>query len=318
MALAAEIPPELFERILFYICRYAYGLLDLGYEVPNRKEAIKEIGACSRTCVYWARACRAKIFEIIWLKNYEDMCSFSLLVSKTPRTFTPVSAYVQKATLLHRIGDRPWLHLCWLQSSRLSLTPGISISYHIVDSRGDTRTPRSIHLRISSGLPRALPSPFHQCGNLRIENPHFRGLNDLNSLMGKFSYRPGPDNSVLLSLSNISWEVDSHFQNDALTETTLAISSLCCVEITIQPSLYGAEIAWLAYVAVLRCIQHRPPSTTLREGTKLQLLPSVQRTIHDIGKTLCQNDKVDKFVFSMDMRDTLSLRNQDGKRFYVQ
>lgn len=317
MALAAEIPPELFERILFYICRYAYGLLDLGYEVPNRKEAIKEIGACSRTCVYWARACRARIFEIIWLKNYEDMCSFSLLVSKTPRTFTPVSAYVQKVTLLHRIGDRPWLHLCWLQSSRLSLTPGISISYHIVDSRGDTQTPRSIHLRISSGLPRALPSPFHQCDNLRIENPHFRGLNDLNSLMNKFSYRPGPDNSVLLSLSNISWEVDPHFQNDALTETTLAISSLCCVEITIQPSLYGAEIAWLAYVAVLRCIQHRPPSTTLREGTKLQLLPSVQRTIHDIGKALCQNDNVDKFVFSMDMRDTLSLRNQDGKRFYV-
>ncbi|KAI0791548.1 hypothetical protein BC629DRAFT_369065 [Irpex lacteus] len=111
MATGADIPPELIQRILFDVCEDADKLLDLGTTVPNRKEAIKNITACSLTCVYWAHICRWQLFCIVCIKSYEDMRAFLALVVNTPTKFLPISQHMSSATLVQRVGDRPWLHL---------------------------------------------------------------------------------------------------------------------------------------------------------------------------------------------------------------
>lgn len=185
-----------------------------------------------------------------------------------------------------------------------------------MDSPVDDVTPRRpIYSRVFSGLPRTLPSICHQCDDIRIENPHFRTPDDLKSLLNKFSYRPSPDDYVVLSLSNISWEADPHFRTDAPTETTLDISALCSVEITIQASPYAAQTAFLAYIALMRRMQDMFPSAAPHRDAnmRIRLLSPARRTILDVGKLVCQNDKVEELGFSTDLPGYSSLRKKPGE-----
>lgn len=287
MATGADIPPELFRRILRDVCEDAEWLLDLTETGLNRKETIKSVTACSLTCVYWARICRGQLFRRVWIKNYEDMCAFRSLVVNTPTGFTPISEYVLETTLVQRVGDRPWLHLIRMQPSLLPWRRpgGLPWLYFCIEDSPNygTRPQRSISQRLFASLPRIPPSSCLQCGSLTIDKPHFVTPHDLTSLLQKFSRFP------YLCLTNVGWSMRVDLANDVLARHSLNMSSRGFT-VRVHSSNYTAETAWLALTTMLRySLEER--------GVKLQVLPSAQRVIIDISRCLCQGHEAPSLTF---------------------
>lgn len=298
MAIAADIPPELFTDVLFYVCEHAWKLLDLSEDVPSRKEDIANVAACSCTCTYWAYLCRKQLFRRAWIKNYEDMRAFSSLLLSTPKGLTPVSEYLQYVTLAQRVGDRPWIHLLRLQPSLLSLGQSVDIRFHILNSPSDTgaidTSGCSISQRLFACLPRTLPSSCLQCDHLIIDKPHFATPRDLTSLLDRFLQRDK------LELIDVTWDAQAHFEGDLFTRDSLWIFPSYAY-VTVFGSRYTAETAWLAFVTTQRHLS-RQRSTIPRTShysmldadpvPALQVLPSALQAIWDMSKFLCECHRV--------------------------
>lgn len=299
MAIGADIPPELFRRILFDVCEDAEWLLDLIQTVPNRKEAIKNVTACSLTCVYWAHICREKLFCSVWIKSYEDMCAFRLLASNTPTKFTPISEHVSWVTLVQRVGDRPWFHLIQMQPSLFQFWPllhsDVSICYHIEDSPNDaTSLQSSTSQRLFASLPRIPPSSCLQCADLTFDNPYLVTPHDLASLLQKFS---GYDD---LHLTNVIWSAQADFASDLLTRDLLLIPPFSHLNVEVYCSAYAAETAWVTFSTGLRVRDLSTQASTVTSASEydeydknkhrptLQVLSSAQRAIFDICKAVCK------------------------------
>ncbi len=277
MATGADIPPELFRHILLDVCENAIVLLGLSREVPNRKEAIKNVTACSLTCVYWARICREELFWSVWIKNYEDMRAFLALVVDTPARFMPISEYVWSTTLVQRVGDRPWLHLIRMQPSSFQFWPWqhqISIGFRIENPPNNaTSLQSSTSQRFFASLPRTPPSSCLQCDDLIIDKPHFVTPHDLASFLRKFSQFDS------LRLTNVTWSAQVDFASDLLVRNPLNVSRW--FDVSVYSSKYTLETTWLALVTV--------PWYSLDEReVQLQVLPSAQQVILDISGCLCQ------------------------------
>ncbi|KAI0798465.1 hypothetical protein BC629DRAFT_1438918 [Irpex lacteus] len=226
MVTGADIPPELFRRILFDVCEDADSLLNTvdeeviihlnpGIQVLKRKEAIKNITACSLTCVYWASICRERLFEKVWIKHSEDMRAFSSLVASTPKRLQPIASHVFSVTLLQRVGDRPWVHLLHMQPSLFSLRRDVRVYFHIEDPFGyDLRAAiiipqRSSHQRLFAAVPRTPPSSCLQCKGLTINNTHFATPHNLTSLLGSFVQWDS------VELSHITWDAGARFESNS-------------------------------------------------------------------------------------------------------
>lgn len=311
MATGADIPPELFKRILYDVCEGAVGLLNLEVDMSNRKEAIKNVTACSLTCVYWAQICRPALFHSVCIKNYEDMRAFSSLVSSTPQRFHPISKYIQYAALDQRVGDRPWIHLLQMQPS-LSLFRSdvlLNIKINIKDSDPideDAAVQRQwpTSRRLFVGLPRTLPAWFFQGGVLNIDNARFVTPPDLTSLLRRLIH-PSTNSPRDLSvvLRNITWHAQTRFESNLLTSHPLELPGNSEFDVTVQSSQYIAEMAWLAFVTRFRPILHltQAISPPLHHGSEkkkipevmvLRILPSVQQVFLGICTLLLRVPKV--------------------------
>ncbi|KAI0767889.1 hypothetical protein BC629DRAFT_1596153 [Irpex lacteus] len=327
-ATAADIPPELFDIILYYVCEYGYRLLDLrsdAYDrepgLPNRKEAVKDVAASSLTCTRWAKICRANLFQNLWIKDYEDLRRFSSLVSNVPSNLFPVSEYVRRVTLVQRIGERPWLYLFQLQPSLFPFKPHASIHLQILDSPNiNIPSHQPTHRRLFYGIPITLPMIRHE--SVHIMNPHFRTPNDLISLLRKFSNRKRIADTTSILFSNITWISQPSFQGNILFSDTLVIAPCYVIASVESPrhikdevlgqrrfdgsalpqsdSLCNAEAVWLTYSTLMPDVLtfSRNVKQPWRALMELPLYPSAQRAIVDIGKCLCQNSEVAQIIIS--------------------
>ncbi|KAI0748980.1 hypothetical protein BC629DRAFT_130016 [Irpex lacteus] len=99
--LAARIPPELFDDILFYVnvdrvsqCdEYNKGSsLRRNRGEPDLKDILTDLKRCSLVCLFWANRCREHMFSdgTLWIRSYEDAKIFRrYVVGGCPR-LTPV------------------------------------------------------------------------------------------------------------------------------------------------------------------------------------------------------------------------------------
>lgn len=120
MVNAADIPPELFNDILDYVCEDMRNMAMLPHPSglkPINIEKRRRIAACSLTCFHWARICRRALFRYICIKNREDLLTFQSLIAKTPGRLTSIAEFVWVATLVQRAEDRPRLHTLHMQPS---------------------------------------------------------------------------------------------------------------------------------------------------------------------------------------------------------
>lgn len=301
MATAASIPPELFEDILFYVCEDTDGPVYSDSEGPDLqyRETLKNIAACSLTCVYWARVCRQRMFRRVWIKSYDKLHAFSSLISNTPKGFEAIVDYVWYVTLVQHVEDRPWLYHIQLQPSLLPQLPFATIRIHIIDTTGGPLSlRRSTYRRLFSGLPRTPPSSCHSCRALTLYNPHFRALRDVDLLLNKFAFLFG---SIDLTFSGISWATEVSLERDLLSRNTLEITRHD-VYVTVEHSSYSVEEAWLAYSAVMRGLS-RSNSTSHEADIRLELRPSAQRAILELGRLICRNS--DGTIHGLEVRTTL-------------
>lgn len=83
--LAARIPPELFENILFYVNMDRVSQRKIHYRnygrnlarkqgKPSPNDILTDLKQCSLVCLFWANRCREHMFseQKIWIRSYED------------------------------------------------------------------------------------------------------------------------------------------------------------------------------------------------------------------------------------------------------
>lgn len=265
-------------------------------DVPNRKEAIKNITACSLVCVHWAHVCRERLFEDVSIKNYKDMRTFSSLVSNTPRRFLPISNHVQTANLEHRIGDRPWIYLLQMQPSLFLFRRDVDVYIKISDfhSIDEAAPPQCLtYRRLFTGLPRTPPSSCLHCEELTIGNAHFVTPHDLVSLTSRLA--PSVDLAWSLIFDRITWDPQTRFESDVLTRDPLEIQEEHRYHVSIRHSEHIAEAAWLAFVTPFRHILHRSRKPLWR------ILPPAQRAILGICTLLSRGTSSSRKVPRLDI-----------------
>ncbi|KAI0683938.1 hypothetical protein BC835DRAFT_1392536 [Cytidiella melzeri] len=178
MAIAADLPPELFPYILHHVRPSM--LEEFGSQ--EKRGVVRHLASCSLTCLFWAHACRPKIFEAVQVHSIDDLHALSELVVNTPRRLTSISEYIQYAQLVQRLDERSWLHTLSLQPPLgvevLTSTQTRVEACIVGPSSADLEVgPFTIH-RLFADLPRTPPSHLLRCDTLLLQDCHFRTLGD--------------------------------------------------------------------------------------------------------------------------------------------
>ncbi|KAI0798648.1 hypothetical protein BC629DRAFT_1501535 [Irpex lacteus] len=174
-----------------------------------------------------------------------------------------------------------------------SLHSNVRIYLHIENSPNDaTSLQSSTSQRLFASLPRTPPSSCLQCAELTIDNSYFMTPHDLVSFLQKFS----PCDS--LRLTNVAWSAQADFASDLFARDLLLISPFSHLNVEVHRSAYTAETAWLAFSTTLRGLSTQGSTVTSasaydghdedEHGPALQVLPSAQRAIFDICKSVCK------------------------------
>ncbi|KAI0763898.1 hypothetical protein BC629DRAFT_1737943 [Irpex lacteus] len=130
--LAARIPPELFDDILFFVNvdrvaqREEYNRNNGNYLTRNRGEpspedVLTDLKQCSLVCLFWANRCREHMFSdrTLVINSYEDAEIFRrYVVGGCPRLM-PVHQLISKIVVYqHYKSGRSFLHLLFLPAIR--------------------------------------------------------------------------------------------------------------------------------------------------------------------------------------------------------
>lgn len=164
-ATAADVPPELFERIL----DFAVG--DVGMSK-------RELGMCALTCTYWADKVQPRIFDHITLRSAEDVRTLSSFFESE---HSSVVEYLDFIVLYQNGPGKPWFHL-----AAIVLMPqllGLTITVSIVNFHPQKATwpVRSIH----GALPRVTPAFSYNIRELTLADVRFRQFTDLIGLVAE-------------------------------------------------------------------------------------------------------------------------------------
>lgn len=176
-ASAANIPPELFERILFF---FTFRDRD-----PVKIRHPKELTPCALTCKYWARECRKKIFEFITLRSREDVETLFRFAQEGGDSSLSIARCLQRLKLEYTFPGQPWIHLIFLRDK--TVLPYTSVSdllIHSADSDAAKETSqrvlRGVTLRsVHQLLPRTLPVVLSQTQSFDVKGIHLQRFEDL-------------------------------------------------------------------------------------------------------------------------------------------
>ncbi|PSR75381.1 hypothetical protein PHLCEN_2v9139 [Hermanssonia centrifuga] len=187
MSTGADIPPELFEKLLDYITskRWAGGL-----EADRR-----ELSSCALVCRFWSKRCQAKIFEDIALRSREDV---EQLISFLENPLSRIWEYIDGLDLRQKGTTLPWIHLIPLQLLGLTKSTTFFSTLNIEGhpmGPGSVRPFRSIH----SLLPRSHPSFSRSIYHVTLSDIHFRSFLDLAHVVGEMHSLTG------LRCHKLSW-----------------------------------------------------------------------------------------------------------------
>jgi hypothetical protein len=192
-ATAADIPPELFDRMLNYLVWDAVWV-SLYPSSDERKKKKRILGRCSLTCRYWASRCRIQIFDILTIRSLVDVQSLL--------GFTPIiRSYIKDLFLEETEPCIPWTHLVYMRIRDGVLPQRISVT-HMLDgacTSTSVQRLRSLH----QSLPKQLPALFiwsHH--SIYISNYRLKTFSDdIAQLVRRF----GAQSYWALKFTNVSW-----------------------------------------------------------------------------------------------------------------
>lgn len=196
-ATAEDLPPELFEHILWHVQR--------GSTSPRERKRV--LSACSLVCRYWANQARNLMHSQLTLRSAEDIRTLTQFVrSPAPAWFQwPIYNSIACLILDKTIAfEKPWTHhiyplmelLCGGGPHTVSLP--VCLRLHIRFSAG-TVTPkmRSVHWDLPKTLPRSFTAMIE---HLHLHGIGFATLADLLAMVKELS-RLGS-----LSCEKLTWK----------------------------------------------------------------------------------------------------------------
>jgi hypothetical protein len=286
MVSAADIPPELFSTILYYIADDT----ELGNLWSNkRKTVIAHLAACSLTCVYWAKICRPRIFMYVVVKSFDALQRLSSLASHTPQSLSPIVNFIQYLHMVQYLNDRPWLHTLRLQPS-LGLQPSnlgnLKSRYvHIIGPGSVSRDSRHTILPILWTL---FPARW-ECNAIGMSGLHLRSLNDIRRWLRPVAFAQTPTNFTFtfqqptiqpfIQLSKVTWETHVHDPIDAVFSNRPFVLPFLDIFINVQQCTSNTELAWATLTRVTAGSQ-------THDGIKYQMPLSECQILLDISNMM--------------------------------
>jgi hypothetical protein len=243
MISGADIPPELFTRILLYVGEES-ALRDIWSH--ERRITIAHLTACCLTCVYWAKACRPKIFKHILLQSYDDVHSLSLLVSLTPKTLSPILDLVHVLHLVQYLNGRPWLHVLQLRPSLGFSKLPFKTNIHLV---GPGIIGRNFEHTVSPS-PRTLSPTCWRCNGLTLQSIRLRSPKDIRQWLRRSSFNASNFEHCItidINLADVTWGVQvRNFLDINLNDQPLVLPSFPIV-INVKQCTNNLELAWATF-----------------------------------------------------------------------
>ena len=198
-ATGADIPPELFEHLLWHI------ELQNDPLIPRRSAELatavavskRTLGTCALVCRYFARMCRPRLFHGILLKHHTDLLGCVTLLDASRPTLTSISVYIRKVMVEPSANNRPWLHL--LKTDLLHrLSRSVIIHLLIRDPFFYAGlSPRTLQ----QGLPHSIPRSLSSLSSLTLSSLHFENGRECIRLIIELPM------ITSLRLENVTWDI---------------------------------------------------------------------------------------------------------------
>ena len=230
---AAQIPPELFEHLLWHVVATLHD-----------REAIGHISACSLVCRYWARLARRHLFEDITLRT--PNCAKGLreiLEAPALPGLEHIAGMIRRITATPDDKDESWLHLLFLAFA--PKLPNLGLLDVRLALQADGKTWTTLH----PSLPRAVPGSLMQINQLRLTGLHFptrRAVSRLllsipflryfQSFKLTFDAEPGPEDFFPSSSHRHISEIMSDDIQLCLSVVPVLIADLCIGDSAIKSS----------------------------------------------------------------------------------
>ena len=178
VASGADIPEELFERILLHVVRNdKLGSLDV--------EARRTLSACGLVCRYFADVCRPKLFLAITLQSFDDTQQLCQFLDNPPTSVLPIADHIRWIGAEPEWKDRPWLHLVHLHIIPKLTQPDTEFW---VDGSGLVGSSPSRLTSLHPKLPRAPPCWSSDISELHLTDVHFQSSTNLLQLVGSIAW----------------------------------------------------------------------------------------------------------------------------------
>ncbi|EKM52931.1 uncharacterized protein PHACADRAFT_185756 [Phanerochaete carnosa HHB-10118-sp] len=191
--MAANVPEELFEHILWHACNY-------GFALPLCRETKTAISLFGQVSRYWARLSRRRLFCELVLRSPDDLQRLqTFLAAPTPTGLEPIAELVLSFRAVVNGGCRPWIHLAAsVIKSRLRNCQYFTLAVVQLGNRSPAEQWRTLH----PSLPRTLPGSTSQIFRLHFNSMHFPNGRTLFRLLA-----PIPS-LCAVDLIDITWDTE--------------------------------------------------------------------------------------------------------------
>lgn len=200
-ATGADIPPELFPRILEYL-----GTDDTGKGEDWERawgEGLRDLKSCSLVCVDWANRCRPVMpWKGITVRLQEQMESLDFYAKHGSKRLVPIASLIPWWELEQTWASRSWCHLRYNSSFRLMNPEGLRADAYNVKLQGPVPSSLPVFALHSPhwSLPRSMPACYTSFSLLRLTDIHFPSLSSLFKLVRHFK------SLRWLYLQKITWD----------------------------------------------------------------------------------------------------------------
>lgn len=260
----SEIPPELFERILYQLTGQPLsgdrrGQLD---PITKRNQRWRwdsvdkrELGNCALVCKYWAAQCRPKLFYAVTLRSREDV--FTLLaILDSP--LGPVTGPIN-LRLVQQYPCVPWIHLLpplhAMRRIYYDQCLSVTAAGPVPASSGSIR---SIH----TALPRSPPTFSQRINSLKLYSFHFRSFSNFVHSISELRHLED------LDCQEVTWSGDMPMQSLPSRKSRVSLIDVsmtnCTVETCAVWLLMGLRLAgeprviedeWQVVLALLQFLE---------------------------------------------------------------
>lgn len=199
---AADIPPELFDLILYFLMLQGNVRIDDADHLQVVDVSKREMCNCGLTCRYWADLCLSKAFQYVRITSREDLLELAEFV-RSPHSY--LRRYLTVVDLVQVDPKPPWIHHAAPLVGALALDLVGELQYTLTlegpgFAHGPKLYPGSESIRsVHQGVPRRIPSSMSPFDRLYLSNIHFHSFNDFLRLISELP------TSTQLILDRISW-----------------------------------------------------------------------------------------------------------------